>query len=119
MREWKMPRIQMRALLVLSLLVALIAACAGRSRDLIVRVTEKDGTAIPEASVTLVATQDVQVTDEAGEVAWSDIEEESAILYVAAEGYTTYAGKWDLERGSNEAVIALEREPIDPDLKGP
>jgi hypothetical protein len=114
-----MSRIRSGRLSLLTILIVLVVACGARSRDLVVRVTEKDGAVIPEASVMLVGPQEVQVTDEAGEVTWSDIEEEFAILYVVADGYTMYAGKWNLERGLNEAIIALEREPIDPDLKSP
>lgn len=114
-----MSRTLSRTLPVLTILIVLVAACGLSSYDLTVRVTEKDGTVIPEASVMLVGPQEVQVTDDAGQVTWTDIEEDFAILYVVADGYTMHASKVELERGRNETVIALEREPTDPDAKSP
>ena len=114
-----MPRVQIRALPVLTILIALAAACGPPSYDLTVRVTETDGTAIPEASVTLLELQDVRLTDEAGEASWMNLGAATAVLSVSAEGYMTYAGRLELVRGHNEAVILLERAPIDPDLLSP
>jgi hypothetical protein len=108
-----------RALQVLVLLMVWIAACGPPRYDLTVRVTETDGTAIPEASVTLLELQDVQVTDEAGEASWTDLEADTIVLYVSAEGYMAYAGKIELARGHSETVVMLERAPIDPDVLGP
>ena len=114
-----MSRTHNRALPVLTLLTVLIAACGPSSYDLTVRVTQTDGTVIPDASVRLVGPQEVQVTDEAGQVVWTDIEEDFAVLYVLADGYTLHASEVDLERGHNETVILLERAPIQPDVQGP
>jgi len=108
-----------RALQVLVLLILWVAACGPPRYDLIVRVTETDGTAIPEASVTLLELQDVRLTDEAGEASWTDLEADTAVLYVSVEGYMAYAGKIELARGHNETAILLERAPIDPDVLGP
>ena len=114
-----MSRTQIKTLPVLAILIALVAACGPSSYDLTVRVTETDGTVIPEASVMLVGPQDVHVTDDAGQVVWTDIEEDFAILYVVADGYALHASKVNLERGRNETVILLERAPIEPDVLGP
>jgi hypothetical protein len=112
-----MLRTRIWALLVLTVLS--VAACGAPSYDLIVHVTEADGTAIPEASVQLAGLQEVQVTDEAGQVQWTRLDEDSAVLHVVAVGFTMHASRVDLERGSNKAVIALEREPIDLGPVGP
>lgn len=111
------PRVN--ALRVLFLMILWAAGCGPPSFDLTVRVTETDGTAIPQASVTLLELREVQVTDEAGETTWTDLEIDSAALYVSAEGYGAYADRLTLERGQNEAVVQLERAPIEPDVPGP
>ena len=118
-----MSRPQMRLLPVWAVLIvlaaALMSACGSSAYALTVRVIETDGTAIPGASVALMDDQDILFTDKAGQVAWTDVGQEYAILYVSADGYMAHASKVDLERGRNETVILLERAPIEPDVLGP
>ena len=114
-----MSRTQTRAFPVLILLMVLIAACGPSSYDLTVRVTQEDGTVIPDASVRLVGAQEVQMTDETGQVVWTDIEEDFAVLYVLADGFRLHTSEVDLERGHNETIILLQRAPIEPDELGP
>ena len=114
-----MSRTQLQTLPVLVALIVLVAACGPLSYDLTVRVTETDGTAIPQASVSLLGLRDAQTTNQAGETVWTDLGTDTAVLFIAAGGYISYAAQLELKRGHNEIVVQLERAPIDPDVLGP
>ena len=80
--------------------------------DLSVSVTDEQGNAIDGAVVTLAEVEGPQTTDTRGQVAWADLQGESAALSVKAQGYFPGETATTLQRGPNEAVVVLERDPF-------
>jgi hypothetical protein len=82
--------------------------------DLVVSVTDAEGSPIAAASVTLPESGDdqpVQAND-AGQVSWTNLPGESISLSVSAQGYLPAEQSATIERGPNEETVALERDPF-------
>lgn len=79
--------------------------------DLTLKVTDADGNAIAGASVTLGESEPV-LTDENGSVTWTNLAAPDGSLAVAAQGFFASDQTFSLDRGPNEVVLALERDPI-------
>ena len=81
--------------------------------DLSVQVTDGEGSAVEGATVKLLELdRDTQTTDASGQVSWSDLPGETATLFVRTQGYLVGEETIALERGPNEIVVALERDPL-------
>jgi hypothetical protein len=84
--------------------------------DLTVNIVDADGNAVSGASVSLAELDaddmSVQVADESGQVAWTNLPGEMASLSVQAQGFLLNETAQSLERGSNEILISLERDPF-------
>jgi hypothetical protein len=82
--------------------------------DLTVLITDEDGAPIPgaQASMDELADAEPLVTGDDGSAAWTDLPGESVTLRAAAQGYFTADPQAvALERGPNDAAIALTRDP--------
>ena len=81
--------------------------------DLTVKVTDADGNPIAGANVAFPESgDDAPVsTDDSGQVTWSSLGGPNGALTVAAPGYFGAEQSVSLERGPNEVVVALERDP--------
>lgn len=101
-------------LVALAVLLAVVASCGRPAYDLTVRVTDEGGSAVPQALVVLDDDfQDVRTSTDAGTTAWTDLQMSAITLTVYADGFLSRETQVSLERGHNEAVVALERAPID------
>lgn len=84
--------------------------------DLTVTIVDADGNPVSGASVTLAEMgaddMSVQVADESGQVEWTNLPGEMATLSVQAQGFLVNETAQSLERGSNETLISLERDPF-------
>ena len=96
-------------LFALTVLLALVAGCDRSPYDVMLRVTDQDDHPIPRAAVILEGLEDLQMADEAGTVTWTDLEDETLIFIVGAQGYVDRTVEVTLERGHNEVVVALEQ----------
>ena len=79
--------------------------------NLTLKVTDVDGNAIPGAGVIFGESEPI-LTDVNGMVSWTNLVAPDGLLAVAAQGYFTSDQTFSLNRGSNELVVALERDPI-------
>jgi len=81
--------------------------------DLTVKITNQDGNPVPGAGVSLPESGDDKAinTDEAGHFTWNALSGESGTLNITAQGYLPLQQAITLERGPNEVVVALERDP--------
>jgi hypothetical protein len=82
--------------------------------DLVVSVTDAEGSPIAAAIVALPESGDDQPvqTDDAGQVSWANLPGESITLNVSAQGYFPAEESATIERGPNEVIVALERDPF-------
>ncbi len=83
--------------------------------DLSVLVTGEDDTLIAGASVTLSdveGEESVQTTNDAGQTEWTDLPGEMVDLSISAQGYFTTESSETIERGANQMIIVLERDPF-------
>jgi hypothetical protein len=90
-------------------LLALVAACDQTPYDLALRVTDHEDNPIPRAAAILEELEDLRMTDDAGTVTWTDLEEETVTLTVGAQGYQARTVEVSLKRGHNDRVVALEQ----------
>lgn len=82
--------------------------------DLSVIVTGEEDAPIVGANVLLDEVEDetgTQITDEVGQTFWSDLPGETVSLSISAQGYFPLDLTDSLERGINQIVVALERDP--------
>lgn len=79
--------------------------------DMTVRVTDADGNPIAGASVT-VGDGDPILTDVSGATSWINLDPPDGTVSVAASGYFASEQTFSLNRGPNEVVVALERDPF-------
>jgi hypothetical protein len=101
--------LKLTALLVLTVLLALVVGCDPTPYALVVQVTDENDNAISGAVVTLRESKEMQATDEAGEITWVDLEHEVVTLVVAAEGYRSRTVEVTPERRRNKQVVVLEQ----------
>jgi hypothetical protein len=82
--------------------------------DLVVSVTDAEGSPIAAASVALPESGDDQPvqTDDAGQASWANLPGESITLNVSAQGYLPAEESATIERGPNEVTVVLERDPF-------
>jgi len=82
--------------------------------DLTVKVTDADGNPIAGASVVFPESGngDPVAADDAGQAAWSNLASPGGSLTVTAQGYLKGEQSLILERGPNEVVVKLERDPF-------
>lgn len=78
--------------------------------DMTVRVTDADGNPIAGANVR-VGDGDPILTDANGATSWTNLEPPDGPLNVAAQGYFASEQTFNLNRGPNEVVVVLERDP--------
>lgn len=78
--------------------------------DLTLKVTGADGNPIALATVTLDNGAPV-LTDENGQASWTNLPAPDGSLKVSAQGYLASDQTFSLNRGPNEVVFALERDP--------
>ncbi|MBE7436457.1 MAG: carboxypeptidase regulatory-like domain-containing protein [Anaerolineales bacterium] len=79
--------------------------------DMTVKVTDADGIPIAEASVT-VGDGDPNLTDANGATSWINLDPPDGSVNVSAQGYFASEQTFSLNRGPNEVVVALERDPF-------
>jgi hypothetical protein len=82
--------------------------------DLTVKVTDADGNPIAGASVIFPESGNGEpvAADDAGQVAWSNLDGPNGSLTVTAQGYFKAEQAVTLERGPNEVTVALQRDPF-------
>lgn len=78
--------------------------------DMTVKVTDADGNPIAGAGITLGEVVPV-LTDANGQAAWTNLPEPDGSLKIAAQGYFASDQTFSLNRGPNEVVVTLERDP--------
>ena len=80
--------------------------------DLTVKVTDADGNPIAGASVVFPESGNGEpvAADDAGQVAWSNLNGPNVSLTVTAQGYLKGEQGAALERGPNEVAVTLERD---------
>lgn len=78
--------------------------------DMTVRVTDADGNPIAGASVALGDAEPV-LTDANGAASWANLPGPDGSAAIAASGYFASEQPFNLNRGPNEVVVALERDP--------
>lgn len=78
--------------------------------DMTVRVTDADGNPIAGASVT-VGDGDPILTDASGATSWINLDPPDGAVKVSVTGYFASEQTFSLNRGPNEVVVALERDP--------
>ncbi|KAA3644242.1 MAG: carboxypeptidase regulatory-like domain-containing protein [Chloroflexi bacterium] len=81
--------------------------------DLTVSVQNVEGNAIPGATIMFPQSGvDQPITgDEEGQFFWNNLEGPEVSLMVSAQGYEPAESSESIERGANEMVVALERDP--------
>ena len=107
------------ALCTLAVAIILIAGYGRTSQDLTVRITDQEGNPIPGAMVGLSENGQTLLTDEEGRVTWEELDQPQASLVVAAQGYLLHTTVIPIERGTNEATLALERKSHDVPYQPP
>jgi len=83
--------------------------------DLSVLVTGEDDIPIAGASVTLSdveGEEGMQITNDAGQTDWTDFPGETVNLSISAQGYFTTEASETIERGANQMIVVLERDPF-------
>jgi hypothetical protein len=104
----------------LTWILVFLAGCGRVSNDLTLRITDEFGSAIPYAQVVLGdEIGDARTASDAGEATWTGLKRDVITLTVYAEGFLSKPILVSLERGHNEAVVALERAPVDWKAKSP
>lgn len=103
----------------MALATLLAAGCGRASTDLTVRVTDQEGTPIPDAMVGLWENGQTLLSDLEGQITWTELEVEQASLTVYAQGYLLQTRVIALERGTNEATLVLEKKPYDVPIQPP
>lgn len=78
--------------------------------DMTVSVTDVDGIPIAGASVS-VGDGDPVLTDASGAISWINLDTPDGSVNVSAQGYFASEQTFSLNRGPNEVVVALERDP--------
>jgi hypothetical protein len=81
---------------------------------LTVSIVEEDETPIAGAQITLAEIEGdkgVQTADESGMAAWSNLPGETVSLTVSAQGYVPTEFSGNIERGDNQMVVILAKDP--------
>ena len=82
--------------------------------DLTVKVTDADGNPIAGALVVFPQSgnEEPVAVDDSGQAAWTDLDGPAGTVTVAAQGYFKGEQSFNLNRGPNEIVLKLERDPF-------
>ena len=107
------------ALCALAIAAVLVAGYGQGTQELTVRVTDQEGNPLPGALVGLSENHQTLLADSEGRVTWTELSEEQASLVIAAQGYVLHTAVIPLERGTNEATLALERKSHDVPYQPP
>lgn len=82
--------------------------------DLTVRVTDTEGNPIPWALTLfpMSGSEEAVAVDEAGQAVWRNLDGPAGTVTVSAQGYFPGEQSFNLNRGPNEIVVKLERDPF-------
>jgi hypothetical protein len=98
----------------LALLATLVVGCGSPTYDLTVHVTDEQGNALLGAMVGLSQNGETLLTNQEGQVTWTDLEQEQASLVVVAAGYRLQSSVISLEEGANDITFPLAKQPDVP-----
>jgi hypothetical protein len=83
--------------------------------DVELQIQDKDGASIAAAQVQFMGTdgsqQEVKTTDDSGSIRWNDFPQDSIDLQVISQGYFPIEATYSIERGLNDIVVEMERDP--------
>ncbi len=82
--------------------------------DLTVKVTDADGNPIAGALVVfpMSGSDEPVAADDSGQAAWTNLDGPAGTVTVVAQGYFKGEQSFNLNRGPNEIVVKLERDPF-------